>query len=142
MRRYLVVANQTLAGAQLLSTMHELADRNPSTFHVVVPATPPKDHSWTEGEARRTARSRLDAALTRLASEGIDATGEVGDERPFEAVNDVLLRDEEPFDAIIVSTLPPKLSRWLKRDLVRRLEATSGVRVIHVVGQPAPAPTG
>jgi len=141
MRRYLVVANQTLTGAPLLSELHALADRGPCSFHVVVPATPPKDHTWTEGEARRTARTRLDAAMSRLASDGIVATGEVGDERPQEAVQDILLRGET-FDAIVVSTLPPKMSRWLKRDLVRRLESTTGLRVIHVIGQPAPATTG
>ena len=141
MRRYLVVANQTLAGASLLSMLHDLAGRGPCTFHVVVPATPPKRHNWTEGEARRTARARLDAATSRLAAEGIVASGEVGDERPVEAVQDILLRGEA-FDAIVVSTLPPKVSRWLKRDLVRRLEAVTGLRVIHVVGVPTPAPIG
>jgi hypothetical protein len=141
MRRYLVVANQTLASGQLLSTLRDLHERGACSFHVVVPASIPKDHSWTDGEARQTARSRLEAAVARLASEGFEVTGEVGDERPLEAVQDILLRGET-FDAIVLSTLPPRLSRWLKRDLVRRLEATTGLRVIHVVGQPAPAPTG
>jgi hypothetical protein len=62
MRRYLIVANQTLAAEPLVSRMRELARTAPSSFHVVVPATPPRDHLWTEGEARATARSRLDAA--------------------------------------------------------------------------------
>ena len=141
MRRYLVVANQTLASGQLLSTLRDLHERGPCSFHVVVPATPPKDHAWTDGEVRHTARSRLEAAMARLASEGFEVTGEVGDERPLEAVQDILLRGET-FDAIVLSTLPLRLSRWLKRDLVRGLEATTGLRVIHVVGQPAPAPTG
>lgn len=141
MRRYLVVANQTLAAGQLLSTLRELHRRGPCTFYVVVPATPPRGHSWTEGEARHTARERLDAALARLTSEGLGVTGEVGDEHPHEAVQDILLRGET-FDAIVLSTLPPGISRWLRRDLVRKLEMTTGLRVIHVVGQPAPAPSG
>ena len=61
MRRYLIVANQTLAAEPLVSRMRELARAAPSSFHVVVPATPPRDHLWTEGEARATAHSRLDA---------------------------------------------------------------------------------
>ena len=133
MRRYLIVANQTLAGGQLMSTLRELHQRGPCSFHVVVPAT--------EGEARHTARERLDAALARLRSEGLEVTGEVGDEHPHEAVQDILLRGET-FDAIVLSTLPPNMSRWLKRDLVRRLEATTGIHVIHVIGQPAPAQSG
>ena len=141
MRRYLVVANQTLAGVQLLSALRDLHGHGPCSFHVVVPATPPSDHSWTEGEARHAARERLESAMARLASEGLEVTGEVGDEHPMEAVQDILLRGQN-FDAIVVSTLPPGRSRWLKRDLPRRLEATTGIRVIHVVGQRAPTPTG
>jgi hypothetical protein len=141
MRRYLVVANQTLAGGHLLSALRDLRDKGPCSFHVVVPATPPKDHAWTEAEARHTARLRLDAATGALSAEGLEVTGEVGDEHPVEAVQDILLRGER-FDAIVLSTLPPGRSRWLKRNVVRRLEGTTGLRVIHVIGQPAPAPTG
>jgi len=141
MRRYLVVANQTLAGHELRSTLKQLHERSPSTFHVVVPATPPTDHTWTEGEARWAARTRLDAAVDALTGEGLDVTGEVGDEHPVEAVQDVLLRGES-FDAIVLSTLPPGHSRWLRRDPVRRIEAATGIRVIHVVGRPVPAGTG
>ena len=49
---------------------------------------------------------------------------------------------KERFDAIVLSTLPPGRSHWLKRNVVRRLEGTTRLRVIHVIGQPAPAPTG
>ena len=141
MRRYLVVANQTLAGGHLLEKLRDLRGRGPCTFHVVVPATPPKDHSWTDGEARHTASERLDAAVATLRSEGLEVDGEVGDEHPMEAVLDVLLRGEA-FDAIVLSTLPPGRSRWLRRDLVGGLEARTGLRVIHVIGQPAPARAG
>jgi hypothetical protein len=79
--------------------------------------------------------------MTSLRAEGLEVTGEVGDEHPHEAVQDILLRGET-FDAIVLSTLPPGVSRWLKRDLVRRLEVSTGLRVIHVIGQPAPAPSG
>jgi hypothetical protein len=140
MRRYLVVANQTLAAGQLLATLRELDERGPCSFHVVVPATPPRTHNWTEAEARRIARSRLDPAMRTFADHGLEVTGEVGDEHPMEAVLDVLLRGE-PFDAIVLSTLPPGASRWLKRDLVRGLQARTGLRVIHVIGHPEPAPT-
>ena len=55
--------------------MRELARAAPSSFHVVVPATPPRDHIWTEGEARATARSRLDAALARFLELGAEVEG-------------------------------------------------------------------
>jgi hypothetical protein len=44
MHRYLVVANRTLAGAQLLETLTELTTHGPCAFHVVVPAEHHRDH--------------------------------------------------------------------------------------------------
>jgi hypothetical protein len=130
MRRYLVVANQTLGGEHLLSLLQTLAE-SPSSFHVLVPATPPTDHLWTEGEASAIARRRLDTALERFRSAGIEATGEVGDGRPLEAIDDVLANGS--FDEIILSTFPPGVSRWLKLDLPHRVEAAYGLPVRHVV---------
>jgi hypothetical protein len=136
MRRYLVVANQTLAAEPLVSRVRELARGTPSSFHVVVPATPPRDHVWTEGEARATARSRLEAALARFAALGAEVEGEVGDGNPMLAIGDAL-RDHGPFDEIVISTLPKGLSKWLKLDLPHRVEASFGLRVTHVVEEPA-----
>jgi hypothetical protein len=39
-RRYLVVANQTLGGDQLLEKLRERMEAGPCHFHVLVPATP------------------------------------------------------------------------------------------------------
>jgi hypothetical protein len=141
MRRYLIVANQTLAAEPLLSRMRQLARAAPSSFHVVVPATPPRDHIWTEGEARATARSRLDAALARFAELGAEVEGEVGDGNPMLAIGDAL-RDHGPFDEIVISTLPRGLSKWLKVDLPHRAEASFGLRVTHVVEEQARPRTG
>src|SRR5687768_13755066 len=57
--RVLVVANRTLGGGQVLSKLRELEAHGPIEILVVVPAEPPPDHPWTEGEARRVARERL-----------------------------------------------------------------------------------
>jgi GABA permease len=130
MRRYLVVANQTLGGGHLLTLLRELAEE-PSTFHVLVPASPPVDHLWTEAEAIVIARKRLDTALERFRAVGIEATGEVGDGRPLQAIDDVLLRDT--FDAIVLSTLPPRVSKWLRLDLVHRVQTSFGLPVHHVI---------
>ena len=94
--------------------------------------------SWTETEARAVAEARLEQALTRFAALDADVDGEVGDADPALAVEDVLLRGET-FDAIVLSTLPPGPSRWLRLDLPHRLEGKTGLRVIHVVGHPEPA---
>jgi nucleotide-binding universal stress UspA family protein len=131
MRRYLVVANQTLGGGQLLQLLRQLAE-TPATFHVLVPATPPTDHLWTEAEAHSIARTRLETALDRFRRLGAEeVTGEVGDARPMQAIDDVLAR--EAFDEIVLSTLPPRLSRWLKLDLIHRVRSTYGIPVRHVI---------
>jgi hypothetical protein len=137
MKRYLVVANQTLGGGRLLDTVHDLAAKGPSRFHVLVPATPPSNREWTEAEARALANQRLERALERLRGLGLEVDGEIGDEHPVDAVGDVLERGEV-FDAIVVSTLPPGISRWLKLDLVHRVEKY-GIPVIHVYGHPEPS---
>lgn len=130
MRRYLVVANQTLGGGDLLALLRELAE-TPTSFHVLVPATPPVDQLWTEGGAIAIARHRLDVALERFRALGLEATGEVGDARPMQAIDDVLAG--ESFDGIVISTLSPRLSKWLRLDLVHRVQSTFGLPVRHVI---------
>lgn len=130
--RYLVVANQTLAGGHLVSTLRQLGEHERCRLYVLVPASPPPDHVWTEGEAIEVARRRLAMALDRFHELDPEVEGEVGDARPFQAIADVLERGED-FDGIVISTLPPKLSRWLRLDLPRRAESF-GLPVIHVIG--------
>ncbi len=137
MRSYLVVANQTLGGEHLMMKVRERMAAGACRFHVVVPATPPSDHAWTEGEARALAQSHLDAALARLRELGAEVDGEVGDQNPLLAIGDAL-RDER-FDEIILSTLPPGPSRWLKLDLPRRAADRFGLPVTHVIGDHEPA---
>jgi hypothetical protein len=133
MRSYLVVANRTLTGDRLVAEVRTRAGAEPSRFHVLVPAAPSAAHTnWTEGAAHAVAQQRLDAALETLRAAGVDVTGEVGDESPVLAVGDVLRR--EPFDEIILSTLPPGASKWLKRDLPHKLARQYHVPVTHVIG--------
>jgi hypothetical protein len=138
MTRYLVVANQTLAGEPLRREVQSLMRRGPCSFHVVVPATPPREHlTWTEGDAIGLAKERLAQALTMLHGEGAEATGEVGDAKPLLAIDDALRSRE--VDAIVLSTLPPGRSRWLGNNLPRRIERRFALPLIHVVAEPEPA---
>lgn len=105
------------------------------------PGRAPRNRAWTESEARSIAAARLEQALARFSALDADVDGEVGDADPALAVEDVLLRGET-FDAIVLSTLPPGPSRWLRLDLPHRLEGKTGLRVIHVIGHPEPAATG
>ena len=133
-RRYLIVANQTLGGEALMEAVRDRAGRGPATFHVLVPATDPGEHAiWTEGEARAVATRRLDETLQRLRALDVDPTGEVGDEDPLGAIGDVLR--ERSFDEVILSTLPPGISRWLRQDLPHRVQRAYDVPVTHVVAE-------
>ena len=135
MRRYLVVSNQTLGGAALAAKIHAALEEGPSEFHIVVPATAPSRFSWTGGQARAVAQERLDGALRWFASIGATATGEVADEHPLYAMRDALR--EQPADEIIISTLPPGMSKWLRQDLPRKARKEFGLPVTHVVGEAA-----
>jgi hypothetical protein len=132
MRRYLVVANQTLAGRHLLDHVRRCVAAEPCWFHVLVPATPVERQVEPPiADAPLLARRRLAAALARFGAEGVTATGEVGDANPLRAVANALQHLQ--FDEIILSTLPAGTSQWLLEDLPTRLAASTGLRVTHVV---------
>src|SRR5438128_12664608 len=131
MRRYLVVANQTLGGEHLAEKVRECMAAGDAQFHILVPASHPEHLTWTEGQARAVAKQHLDEALARFRELGAVADGEVGDDSPLRAIDDVLRR--ESFDEIILSTLPPGPSRWLKQDLPHRVVRTFNLPVTHIV---------
>jgi hypothetical protein len=138
MRQYLVVANQTLGGEPLMRRIRACAAAGPASFHVVVPATPVHEHgTWTEGKAMAVATERLERVLTRLREEDILVSGAVGDANPVLAIDDALRAHH--VDEIIISTLPPGLSRWLRQDLPHRVGRKFDLPVTHVVVTPEPA---
>jgi hypothetical protein len=120
MKACLVVANQTLPGTELARTVRERIATGECTFYVVVPLTPVgHGATWEEGESTEAARGRLAAFLGVLRAQGVEADGEIGDRDPIQAVRDVLRA--RPADEIILSTLPPGISRWLQLDIPSRL---------------------
>lgn len=134
MNRYLIVANQTLAGDHLLEAVRDLAAGGDCSFHVLVPATRPHDQLVaTEGEGIAIAKRRLERALQRFGELGIEVTGEVGDPRPLDAIRDAFL--ETQYDAIVLSTLPAGMSAWLGRDLPNKVERAFSVPVTHVIAE-------
>jgi hypothetical protein len=101
-------------------------------FRLVVPQSKPSAGLVIYDEAvRESAQVRVDLALSTVSTEGIEATGEVGDGDPFLATMDAVAVRRP--DAIIVSTYPAQHSGWLRRDLIERIENASGLPVEHVV---------
>ncbi len=132
MREVLVVANRTLGGEKLLDAVRERAAAGETLFRLVVPQTKPAAGLVIYDEAvRESAQVRVDLAMSLLATEGITASGEVGDPDPFLAAMDAIAHRRP--DEVIVSTHPATQSGWLRRDLIERIQNASGLPVDHVV---------
>jgi hypothetical protein len=133
MPSYLIIAHQTATSDELERAVSDLAgDDDGADFWLVVPATP-VEHllTWTEGESQAVATTQADLGRKALEAAGARVLGAtVGDASPLDAARDALL--ERPFDAVIVSTLPLGVSRWLGMDVVNRLERELDIPVIHV----------
>ena len=120
--RVLVVANRTAATPALLAAVRERAERGPARFTLLVPNTSsglerladPEDHADTEAQAT------LELALPLLEGvSGTPVTGMIGCPEPLDAIQDAI--NIHGFDEIILSTLPSRVSRWLKLDLPSKL---------------------
>lgn len=138
MARYLLVAHQTAERKELLNAAKQLASEDPNVeFTLLVPATPVGDLlTWEEGETKDVARARAMSAKAELHRHGIELVGvKVGDADPVNAVDDEFLAGGR-YDGIVISTLPPGISRWIKMDVVSRLQRKRPrLRIIHVFGE-------
>ncbi|MFA9430657.1 hypothetical protein [Egicoccus sp. AB-alg2] len=140
MGRCMIVANQTLGGAELDAAIRDRIAAGTRDFYVVVPMTelgyevavwsppdpffalpavPMEDVNDARAEAQQRCELRLHRMLERLRDAGGVADGELGDPDGAEAVRQAL--DHVEVDEIVVSTLPAGLSRWLKLDLPSRI---------------------
>jgi hypothetical protein len=128
----LIVANRTAAGPALFSAVGKRAHAGPCRFHLVVPATPRGMHRVADPEVagRVEAEQSIELAVPLLSeAAGSPVTAEVGSADPVAATHDAM--HAGAFDEVIVSTLPRRLSRWLRLDLSSKMRHM-GVPVIHV----------
>src|SRR3712207_4396471 len=140
MRRYLVVANQTLGGRELREELRRRAVAGESSFYVLVPNTraahyhvvpaaggfvpmPSMATSYggpeTDEEATQEAQGRLSRMLGALADLGVRADGQLGSPDPLEAIAEAVR--SRKFDEVIVATLPKRVSRWLGSDVPQQV---------------------
>ena len=138
MSRYLVVAHQTATSPELLDRMSQVAANDPdAVFTLLVPATPvPHLLVWYEGETRDIARQKAEEAKALFEKNGLNvARAGIGDSSPLLAIEDELRARPDEYDTIVLSTLPPGISRWLRLDVHSQAEGRFNLPVVHVVAQ-------
>jgi hypothetical protein len=110
----LVVAHRTAATPRLLDEVRSRARRSPCLFTLLVP------RPYWDPDTEETAAT-LELALPLLDEAcGGHVEGVIGDSDPLVAVQQAL--EGGDFDEIIISTLPARVSAWLRRDLPHRVE--------------------
>lgn len=143
MARYLVIAHQTADSPELLDCLRDLAAADQAAeFALLVPATP-VCNTWVcdEIETERVARARADEAGRQLRRAGLNLTTvRTGDGDPIEALRDEL-NDADGYQTVVISTLPPGISRWLKMDVPARAQRLLKDRdLITVISQTVAVP--
>lgn len=126
--RVLLVAHRTAATPRLVEAVRVRAQAQAGAcvFTLLVP------RGYWDPDTDAAALT-VDLALPLLEeAAGAHITGVVGDSDPFVAVRDAL--EGGRFDEVIISTLPERVSHWLRRDLPSRVERL-GVAVTVVSAQ-------
>jgi hypothetical protein len=116
--RVLVVAYKTAATQPLLDAVRERAQRGNAKFTLLVPNAAPGLHKVVDPEDHGVggAEAVIEKATPALsAAAGAPVEGIVGSTAPLSAIEDAI--NIRGFDEVIISTLPTKLSHWLRLDL-------------------------
>ena len=149
MATYVLLAHQTALSEALLGGAQAFARQDPAAeFVVLVPATS-VGHLLTseEGETAAVARRRAAEAREWLEARGLRVVeARTGDQDPVQALGDLLRAGGRGYAGLVLATLPPGVSRWLKLDVVSRGAAglpdpAPGARRRRGGGTPAAAPT-
>jgi GABA permease len=140
-----MVANQTIGSTELTAAVSERLAAGSCRFHLVVPVPPTPPSAISVGLAavesaatafmvlpdlRALAEERLESGLDWLRGLGADASGEVATTDTVAVVQGIVARDA--VDEIIVSTLPSRISKWLRQDLPHKIEKSVDVPVVVV----------
>jgi hypothetical protein len=129
--RVLIVAHRTAATPLLLNAVRARASRSPCAFALLVPRP-----YWDPDTEEAEVTLELAIPLLEEAARG-HVVGLIGDSDPFVAVREAVTR--LGIDEVVISTLPARVSRWLRRDLPHRVEQL-GLPVTVVTAQQSERP--
>jgi len=116
--RVLVVANKTAATPSLLECVRERASRGQCEFTLLVPNTTHGLHKVVdpEDQSESEAETTIELAIPLLEdAAGTPVDAMIGVPEPLAAIQDAI--NLHGFDELIISTLPTRVSKWLKLDL-------------------------
>ncbi|MFA9272049.1 hypothetical protein LRS13_24480 [Svornostia abyssi] len=141
--RILILAHRTAATPVLLDAVRLRAEEGACEFTLLVPNVPLalRRMEDPEGGADSEAQMILDLALPLLEDAcGQPVTGLVGDPNPLSAVADAINR-HGPYDEVILSTLPRRVSRWLRTNLPSKIAGLGlPVTTVTAAGRRIPVP--
>ena len=112
--RILLVAHRTAATPKLLEQLRLRAQRGPCSLALLVPRPYWDPETEEASKVIELARPLLEEAV------GGRVEAFVGDTDPVAAVRTAL--EDSKFDEVIISTLPHRVSHWLRLDLPARIE--------------------
>jgi hypothetical protein len=130
--RVLVVANRTAATPGLIEAVRDRARQGNAEFTLLVPHFAHGLHKVVDAQDTDVTESEevLELAVPLLeAAVGSKVEAIIGDPEPLAAIQDAI--NLHGFDEIIVSTLPARVSRWMRMDLVSKVRGL-GLPVTHV----------
>jgi hypothetical protein len=116
--RVLVVANKTAATPALIDAVRERAAKGACEFTLLVPNTTHGLHTLVdpEDQSHNEADTVIELAIPLLEqAAGAPVDAMVGVPEPLAAIQDAV--NLHGFDELIISTLPSRVSKWLKLDL-------------------------
>lgn len=118
-RRVVVVGNHTLLSDALRDRLSAVASEGPTEVHVVVPVQHDDDLDIGFWRGR--------ALAERVVAPDVDLSVDVGVADPVALVEKAM--HGARVDHVLLSTLPPGLSRWMESDVAGRLRHVLGVPV-------------
>lgn len=133
-KRALVVANETIDGEQLVGSVLGRLGQGVEEVFVVSPALADSalDHIMGDVDAAiPAARERLEATLEAFREAGVQASGEVGDSDPIQAISDEIVKFAP--DQILVVAHSDEEGAFAEQGLLEQAERDFDLPVLEIV---------